>query len=69
MDRNRCREGKSRVPDLALLCTHGKLELPKIDEGLDELRYVRIVDDEFVTEEWNDELGWEKIIGNLLCSF
>ena len=55
MERNRLREGKARVPDVALACTHSNLELPQISEGFDELYYVRIVDGEFVTEEWDDQ--------------
>ena len=52
MERNRQREGKARVPDKALACTHGKLELPEPEEGFDKLYYVHLTDGEFVTEEW-----------------
>ncbi len=55
MERNRQREGKARVPDKALACTHSNLELPKFEEGFDRLFYVRIVDGEFVTEEWDEK--------------
>ena len=55
MERNRQREGKARVPDKALVCTHSKLELPKLVEGFQKLYYVQIVDGKFVTEEWNDK--------------
>lgn len=55
MERNRQREGKERVPDKAIACTHNHLELPKLEEGFDKLYYVRIVDGEFVTEEWDDK--------------
>ena len=55
MERNRLREGKACVPDKALMCTHSKLELPKPEEGFDKLYYVRIENEKFVTEEWNDK--------------
>ncbi len=55
MERNRLREGKARVPDKALACTHSNLELPQIAEGFDKLYYVQIVGGEFVTEEWDDQ--------------
>lgn len=44
------------VPDVAILSTAKKLELPTLDEGFDELWYVRISDGRFVVEEWNDEV-------------
>lgn len=44
------------VPEVALLSTLKKLELPTIDEGFDELWYVRIVGGRFLIEEWNDEV-------------
>lgn len=55
MGRNRLREGKARVPDKALACTHSKLEIPKFEEGFDKLFYVRVENENFVTEEWNDQ--------------
>ena len=53
-ERNRMREGDARVPDVAMYCTHSKLELPVPGEGFDELYYVRIEDGKFVTEEWKE---------------
>lgn len=50
-------EGRTdAVPDVAILSTAKKLELPSLDEGFDELWYVRISDGGFVVEEWNDEV-------------
>ena len=50
-------EGRTdRVPDVAILATAKKLEVPALDEGFDELRYVRIEDRQFVVEEWKDEV-------------
>ena len=44
------------VPEVAILSTAKRLEIPMLDEGFDELWYVRISDGEFVIEEWNDEI-------------
>ena len=50
-------EGRTdAVPDVAILSTAKKLELPALDEGFDELWYVRICDGGFVVEDWNDEV-------------
>ena len=54
IERNKLREGTARVPDKALACTHGKLELPQYQEGFDKLFYVQIVDGRFVTEVWDE---------------
>ena len=39
--RNALREGKARVPDVAIYATARRLELPSLDEGFDELYTVR----------------------------
>jgi predicted kinase len=54
--RNEQRPTAQRVPMKGLLGTAGRMELPSLDEGFDELHYVRI--DElggFVIEGWQDE--------------
>jgi len=40
LDRNRGREGKARVPDVAIYATARKLEHPTYEEGFDELYLV-----------------------------
>jgi len=40
--RNRQREGKARVPDVAIFVTKKKLVAPAIEEGFDEVRVVEI---------------------------
>ena len=45
LERNKTREGKARVPDIAIFTTLKKLARPSYDEGFDELFYVRTVDD------------------------
>jgi predicted kinase len=56
MQRNEGRPEGQRVPLKGLLGTAGRMELPSLEEGFDELHYVRI--DEtcgFVIEGWRDE--------------
>lgn len=38
--RNRTREGKSRVPDVAIFTTAKKLRPPAVEEGFDEVRII-----------------------------
>jgi predicted kinase len=40
VERNRAREGKGRVPDVAIYVTSKKLVPPKIEEGFDEIHVV-----------------------------
>ena len=42
LERNRLREGKARVPDVAIYVTVSKLVRPSYNEGFDKLIYVRI---------------------------
>ena len=45
-----------QVPDVGVLSTARKLELPTLEEGFNTLKYVRLTEDGFVVEEWNDEV-------------
>ena len=54
--RNRKREGKACVPDVAIYATLAKLERPSYDEGFDELHYVSIKADRFKIEKWQEEV-------------
>lgn len=54
--RNSQRSEAERVPDVAILSTAKKLELPTWAEGFDHLFYVRLEDGQFVVEEWKDEV-------------
>lgn len=54
-ERNLKREGKARLPDVALMSVYTALELPAWEEGYDELYYVRIDQDRFVIEPWKKE--------------
>jgi predicted kinase len=55
--RNEQRPAEQQVPLLGMLGTAGRIELPKTDDGCDELYYVRIDEaNRFVVEEWKDEV-------------
>lgn len=55
--RNERRDKKEFVPLAGIRSTHAKLQMPHIDEGFDELYYVRIEDEnEFVVEGWKNEV-------------
>jgi predicted kinase len=54
--RNAARPEGERVPDMAIVGTYNRLQLPSVDEGFDRLYYVRTTaEGEFVVEEWRDE--------------
>ena len=55
--RNSRREGTARVPDVALLGTYKRLQVPALEEGFDALHYVRAEGDgKFTVEAWQDEI-------------
>jgi len=57
LQRNRQRAGCKVIPEKAIAATHGRLQLPSLDEGFDQLYYVTLTaSDEFVIQEWADEL-------------
>ncbi len=47
LGRNRRREGKARVPDVAILATAKRLVPPTLAEGFDEIYRVRLTEDGF----------------------
>ena len=56
-ERNSQREGKAKVPEKAIFGAFKRLQIPKFDEGFDELFYVSIdVENNFVVESWKTEL-------------
>ena len=56
LERNRLREGKARVPDVAIYVTAKKLVRPSYVEGFDKLFYVRIIGDStFEIQEWKED--------------
>ena len=52
IERNRRREGKARVPDVAIYATAKRLVVPSYSEGFDELSRVRITDNSFDVEPY-----------------
>lgn len=46
----------SPVPEVGILSTARKLQLPSMDEGFDNLKYVRLAESGFVVEEWNNDV-------------
>lgn len=54
--RNEKRTGKEHIPLVGIKSTHAKMQLPNKEEGFDKLYYVRISEDEFVVEEWKNEV-------------
>jgi predicted kinase len=54
--RNSQRPNNQRVPDVAILSSAKKLELPTIEEGFDQLFYVRLTQSGFLVEEWRDDI-------------
>ena len=56
LERNRAREGKARVPDVAIFATHKKLTLPSYAEGFTKLFYVRNSGNQnFEVYDWKGE--------------
>lgn len=54
--RNEQRSEGERIPLQGILGTAGRMELPKIEEGFDELLYVRSDEaNRFVVEEWKED--------------
>ncbi len=57
LERNRQRQGKARVPDIALYATRKRLCPPSFAEGFDRLYYVRLLGEgRFEVLDWNDEV-------------
>jgi len=57
LERNRQREGRARIADKGVMGAAGRLELPALAEGFDELWYVRMDGmGGFCVEEWKNEI-------------
>ena len=41
IERNNLRQGKEKIPSIAIAATSNKLQLPSFDEGFDELYFVK----------------------------
>lgn len=53
--RNAAREGRARVPDVALRDTFARLQRPRLDEGFAALWHVAIGPNGFEVTAWRDE--------------
>ncbi|MDQ1814942.1 ATP-binding protein [Massilia sp. CCM 9210] len=53
---NRGRSGAALIPDVGIFDTHKKIELPTMAEGFDEMRYVDIIDNQFIVKAWQHEI-------------
>jgi predicted kinase len=55
LERNRQRSGKARVPDKGVVAMYRRLQFPRMDEGFDQLYYVRLTEQHgFAVREWTD---------------
>lgn len=55
MARNALREGKARVPDIAIAATSNKLEIPSFEEGFNELYFVKNNGTDMIIEKWRKQ--------------
>lgn len=58
LQRNELRTGKQRIPEVGVVATYTRLQVPTFEEGFDELYYVAIGGEGFVVKDW--ELEEEK---------
>lgn len=56
LERNAQRIGKSKIPEIGILSTFKKLEIPEIEEGFNELYYVEIERGKFIIKKWENEI-------------
>ena len=54
IERNDTRQGKEKIPSIAIACTSNKLEMPGYEEGFDELYFVKITDAGFSVLKWRE---------------
>lgn len=53
--RNNQREGKERIPSKAIAMTSNKLEMPSVEEGFDELYFVKNDGNNMKIYEWRED--------------
>ena len=56
LHRNSQRSGKAQIPEVGILSTYKKLELPNYDEGFTKIFYVEIQNGTFMVTPWKDEV-------------
>lgn len=58
LKRNRSRQGKARVPEIAIFTTLKRLARPSFEEGFDQLFSVRPLENQtFEVSDWKEELS------------
>ena len=53
---NKNRTGKENIPEIGILGTYNKLEIPTLDEGFSKLYYVDVLEKNYVIKDWNNEI-------------
>jgi predicted kinase len=56
ISRNNQRTGKENIPEVGIKGTFSKLEIPGFEEGFDELYYVKIENNTFKINRWENEI-------------
>ena len=54
IERNNLRQGKEKVPTIAIAATSNKLQMPSFDEGFDELYFVKNDGKTMTVSEWRE---------------
>lgn len=54
--RNSLRTGKDKIPEIGIRGCYKKLKMPQKSEGFDKLYFVKMSDNEFIVEDWKDEI-------------
>lgn len=54
IERNDMRQGKEKIPTLAIVSTSNKLQMPSYDEGFDELYFVKNDGKIMTVTEWRE---------------
>lgn len=54
LELNKKRDGKKRIPDIAIRGINTKLQIPFKEEGYDEMYYVQMNEEDFLIKEWNE---------------
>lgn len=52
--RNGCRTGRAKVPEVAIRKMYADMSYPRLDEGFDELYYVKLTDGGFNVEAYDE---------------
>lgn len=54
--RNKQRTGKEKIPEVGVLSCYKRLTLPQYSEGFDKLFYVSIHNNQFLIQNWKNEV-------------